>query len=163
MAQVENVYLPDDRFYDPQEHLWAKVEADGRVRVGIDELGRWAAGTIAFVDLHAPGKRLSRKGSTFGTLEADKFVGALRTPIRGVVTEINQKVLEHPTLVNRDPYGEGWFVIIAPTHGDEDLQLLVSGEEAIVRYLQEKIAEYRERGILPDSAIEAVPPSTGSG
>lgn len=155
MARVENVFAPDDRSYDPKEHLWTKIEEDGRVRIGIDALGRWAAGTIAFVDLHVPGKRMSRRGAIFGTLEADKFVGALRTPVRGVVTEINQKLAEAPTLVNRDPYGEGWFVIVDPTHLDEDLQWLVSGEEAIVRYLREKIAEYRERGILPDNELTA--------
>lgn len=149
MAWVEDLYLPDDRYYDPQEHLWAKIE-DGKVKVGIDALGQWAAGTIVYIDLYPPGKRIARKGASFGTLEADKYVGALRSPVRGVIGKINRKVLENPELVNRDPYGEGWFVVLEPTHPDEDLKGLIYGEEAIIYYLQNKIVEYRERGILPE-------------
>jgi glycine cleavage system H protein len=156
MAQVENVYLPDDRYYEPQEHLWVKVEPNG-VKIGIDALGRWAAGTIVYVDLHTIGKRLGKTGAAFGSLEADKFVGALRTPVRGVITQRNQQILENPALVNTDPYHEGWFVVLEPIHLDEDLELLVHGEEAIARYLREKIAEYRERGILPESEVDSVP------
>jgi Glycine cleavage system H protein (lipoate-binding) len=157
MATVENVYLPDDRYYDPQEHLWVKVENEG-VRIGIDALGRWAAGTIVYVDLHAPGKRVAQKGAAFGTLEADKFVGALRAPVRGIIKAVNHKLLENPAIVNTDPYDEGWFVVLEPTHLAEDLKALVHGEGAIVRYLQNKIAEYRERGILPESETDASRP-----
>jgi glycine cleavage system H protein len=153
MPRVENVWLPDDRYYDPKEHLWAKLE-DGLVRVGIDELGRWAAGAISFVDLHSPGKRISRRRAAFGTLEANKFVGALRCPVRGILREINRSVLENPRLVNDDPYGEGWFGLVEPTHLEEDLESLVHGEAAIVEYLTGKINEYRERGILPESKKE---------
>ena len=45
MAKVNELHFPDDRYYDPEEHLWVKVD-DGRVTIGIDELGRWAAGTV---------------------------------------------------------------------------------------------------------------------
>ncbi|MGH7819258.1 MAG: glycine cleavage system protein H [Candidatus Binatia bacterium] len=153
MPKVEDLYLPDDRYYDEKEHLWAKVEG-GLVRVGIDELGRSAAGTISFLDFHAPGKRLVRRGAAFGSLEANKFVGALRAPVRGVIREINRRVVENPNLVNDDAYEEGWFVLLEPTHLEEDLQRLVAGETAIVEYLERRIAEYRDRGILPELRAE---------
>ena len=149
MAKVENLNLPDDRFYDPEEHLWVKLE-DGKVRIGIDELGRSAAGTISYVDLHKPGKRLLRVGRPFGTLEANKFVGALRTPIRGTIVAINQRVLDDPRTVNVDAYRDGWFVEIEPTDLEEDLAALVHGEAAIARYVETKLAEYKSRGILPE-------------
>jgi glycine cleavage system H protein len=154
MAKVERLHLPDDRYYDADEHLWVKV-ADGRATIGIDELGRWAAGTISYVDLHKPGKRLGRRGGAFGTLEAQKFVGALRTPIRGAIVETNPRILDDPRLVNQDPYGEGWFVVIEPSSLEEDLATLVHGKEAIGRYVKRKIAEYSSRGILPDDAPDA--------
>jgi glycine cleavage system H protein len=154
VASVQSLNFPEDRAYDPKEHLWAKIEGR-RARIGIDELGRWAAGTISYVDLHRPGKRLARIGGAFGTIEANKFVGALRTPIRGEIVETNPRLFDDPHLVNRDPYGEGWFVVVEPSHLEEDLALLVRGDQAIVRYVTEKIAEYKSRGILPDDAGEA--------
>ena len=150
MARVEDIFCPADRSYDPKEHLWVKLEDDGLARVGIDELGREAAGTISFLDLHATGKRLAKRGAAFGTLEANKFVGALRSPIRGTIVEVNGALLAEPALANRDPYGEGWFVRIEPSHLEEDSAYLVNGEAAIVAYLERRIAEYRERGILPE-------------
>ena len=155
MANVEGVFLPEDRFYDPKEHLWVKIE-EGLARVGIDELGRWAAGTISFLHFHAPGKRLARRGAAFGSLEANKFVGALRAPVRGVLRAVNPELLENPALVNEDPYGKGWFALIDPSHLEEDLAELVWGDEAITTYLSTRIEDYRERGILPEGPEETL-------
>lgn len=154
MPNVEQLHFPDDRYYDSKEHLWVKIE-DGRARIGIDELGRSAAGTISYVDFHRIGKRIARRGGAFGTLEANKFVGALRTPIRGTIVALNEALRDAPRLVNEDPYGRGWFVVIEPTNLEEDLAALVHGETAIAGYVKAKIAEYRERGILPDDASTA--------
>ena len=151
MAEVNELHFPDDRYYDREEHLWVKVE-DGRATIGIDELGRWAAGTISYVDLHRIGKRIGRKGAAFGTLEANKFVGALRTPIRGTIVAINETLRDEPRIVNEDPYGRGWFVVIEPSNLEEDLTALVRGEADVTRYVQAKIDEYRSRGILPEDA-----------
>ena len=149
MAKIEDLHLPDDRYYDPKEHLWVKLE-NGKATIGIDELGRSAAGTISYLDFHRVGKPLARRGGAFGTLEANKFVGALRTPIRGTIVAVNQAVRDDPRLVNQDAYDRGWFVVIEPSHLEEDLAALVHGEDAIERYVKQKIAEYRERGILPE-------------
>lgn len=154
MASMDSIHLPGDRSYDAKEHLWVKIEG-GRARIGLDELGRWAAGTISYVDLHRAGKTIARRGGAIGTLEANKFVGAVRTPIRGTIVEANARLHEDPRIVNSDPYGEGWFVVIEPTHLEEDLAALVHGEAAIRRYATEKIAEYASRGILPEEAGEA--------
>jgi glycine cleavage system H protein len=153
MDQIERLHFPEDRYYDPKEHLWVRIE-DGRARIGIDELGRWAAGTISYVDFHRVGRRISRQGGAFGTLEANKFVGALRTPVRGVIVAVNEAVRNDPRLVNEDPYERGWFVVIEPTHLAEDLAALVRGEAQVGTYVRTKIAEYRSRGILPEEAGE---------
>jgi len=151
MAKIEDLHLPADRYYDPKEHLWVKV-ADGRATIGIDELGRSAAGTISHLDFHRVGRAIARRGGAFGTLEANKFVGALRTPIRGTIVAVNEAVRDDPRLVNEDAYERGWFVVIEPTHLEEDLAALVHGEVEIERYVTAKIAEYRERGILPEES-----------
>lgn len=151
MAKTQTIRFRDDRYYAPTEHMWVKLE-DRRARIGLDALGCWAAGTIAHIDLQRPAKRLLRVGAAFGTLEANKFVGALRAPLRGTILAVNEAPLQNPRLLNTDPYGEGWLVVLEPTHFAEDLVSLVHGREAILRYASEKVTEYRQRGILPDDA-----------
>ena len=155
MAKFEDLHFPDDRYYDSKEHLWVKLE-DGRATIGIDELGRSAAGTISHVDFHRVGRPIARRGGAFGTLEANKFVGALRTPIRGTIVAVNEAVRDDPRLVNEDAYGRGWFVVIEPSHLEEDVAALVHGEEEIENYVRTKAAEYRSRGILPEDEATTI-------
>ena len=148
MAQVEKFYLPDDLYYEPEDHLWVKIESDV-VRIGMDQLGQEAAGTIVHLKIPLV-KKLLRKKDNFGFLEAGKFVGPLKMPIDGRSIEVNQRVLDQPDLVNRDPYGEGWLILVRPENLAENLRDLLYNEEAITRWLTEKVQDYRERGILPE-------------
>lgn len=149
MAQVEDFYLPDDFYYDPKDHLWAKVESPGRVRVGLDAFGQKAAGSVAYLKI-VPTGRPARKGRAFGSLEAGKYIGPLKAPVNGTVVEVNQLVLDNPSLVNSDPYGDGWFVIIEPSNFEEDVADLVQGAEAIQEWLEREVTDYREKGLLPE-------------
>ncbi len=147
MIRIEEFELLEDLYYDPKDHLWAKVE-NSKVRVGLDMFGQKAAGTVAYVKLLPPGREV-KKGRAFGSLEAGKYVGPLRAPVSGRISEINEKVLKDPTLVNRDPYGDGWFVVIEMSNPDE-LKELVHGEENIRAWLEREIKEYREKGLFPE-------------
>jgi glycine cleavage system H protein len=148
MAQVEKFYLPDDLYYETEGHLWVKVEGE-MVRIGMDQLGQAAAGTIVHMKI-PPVQKLIQKKSNFGFLEAGKFVGPLRMPIDGRIIAINQKVLDHPELVNREPYGEGWMILVRPESLAEDVGGLLHGEETVTRWLEGKVRDYRERGVLPE-------------
>jgi len=147
MAQVEEFYLPDELYYDRKDHLWAKVEG-GLVRVGLDMFGQKAAGTVAYIKLFPPGRKVS-KGRAFGSLEAGKYVGPLRAPVGGTIKETNEKVLANPRLVNTDPYGDGWFVVLEPSNLEADLADLVHGAE-VQSWLENELREYREKGLLPE-------------
>ena len=64
MAQVKDIQLPDDLHYDPKDHLWSRVET-GRVRIGLDQFGQKAAGTVAYIKLLPAGKGLSWETARF--------------------------------------------------------------------------------------------------
>lgn len=151
MAQVEKFYFPDDLYYEPEDHLWVKVEGE-MVRIGMDQLGQEAAGTIVHLKIPLVKKLIKKKGH-FGFLEAGKFVGPLKMPIGGRMIEVNQRVLDQPDLVNRDPYGEGWLIFVRPENLAENVGGLLHGEKAITRWLADKVQDYRERGILPEKGI----------
>lgn len=148
MAQVSEFFLPDDLYYDKKDHLWARLE-DGLVRVGMDQFGACAAGTVAYVKLLPVGKEV-KKGRPFGSLEAGKYVGPLRAPVSGTVTDRNQAVLDNPRLLNTDHYDKGWFVVLTPANLKEDLADLPHGAD-VQTWLANEVGEYEKKGLLkPD-------------
>ncbi len=147
MAQAEEFYLPDDFYYERDDHLWAKIE-DGKVRVGLDQFGQKAAGNVAYVKLMPVGKAVAKRRA-FGSLEAGKYIGPLKAPVAGKIVEVNDAVLANPKLVNSDPYGEAWFVVIEPSNLEGDLADLAHGPD-IQRWLEDEVAEYKARGLLKE-------------
>lgn len=148
MARYEDVFLPDEYYYDRKDHLWAKIE-EGLVRVGLDQFGQKAAGTAAYVKLLPVGRTVA-KGRSFGSLEAGKYIGPLKAPVRGKIVEVNQEVIDNPRLVNTDPYGKGWFVIIEPDNLEEDIKDLVQGAAEIQAWLEQEYKEYTEKGLFAE-------------
>ena len=140
--------MPDELYYDPKDHLWSRVES-GLVRIGLDQFGQKSAGTVAYIKLLPAGKQVL-KGRAFGSLEAGKYIGPLKAQVSGRIVEINPEVLAEPTLVNTDPYGRGWFVVIEPSHLDADLQYRIEGADAIQAWLEAEYRIYTEKGLFAD-------------
>ncbi len=145
MAEVEGIQLPDDLYYHQDDHLWVRVEGS-QARVGIDDQAQRSAGTVSAVRLKPAGRPIS-KGKPFGTMEAGKYVGPLRAPISGKVIEINSEVMMQPRLLNSDPYGMGWLVLVEPENAARDLGEMVHGH-AIQPWLEKSVADWRKRGLL---------------
>jgi glycine cleavage system H protein len=103
--------VPDDRRYTDQ-HEWALPGEDG-VRVGITDYAQDALGDVVFVEPVEVGRRVEA-GEPVAEVESTKSVAEVYAPIAGEVVEVNRAVVESPDLVNADPYGDGWFVVIAP-------------------------------------------------
>lgn len=101
--------VPEDLRYT-DEHEWARRE-NGLVRVGITDYAQDALGDVVFVELPEPGRELEQ-GEAFAEVESTKSVAEVYAPVTGRVAEVNEELIERPELVNQDPYGEGWFVVI---------------------------------------------------
>ena len=104
------------------EHEWIRLEGD-EAYVGITDYAQEQLGDIVFVDVTTEGETLE-KGEVFGTIEVVKTVSDLFLPIGGEVLEINPELEEHPELVNKDPYGEGWLIKMKPD-ADADFDSLL--------------------------------------
>jgi glycine cleavage system H protein len=93
-----------------EEHEW--VRADGaRLTVGITQYAQDALGDVVYVDLPATGTRVE-SGQPFGEVESTKSVSDLYAPVTGTIIERNEALESSPELVNSDPYGDGWMVVI---------------------------------------------------
>jgi glycine cleavage system H protein len=149
MAEYKGIALPDDLYYDPKEHMWAKVDGT-KVQVGLDAFGLKATGgNTQYVKLKPAGAKAMRN-KPFGSIEAGKYIGPLRAPFSGQIAEINQKVIDDPNLVNTDCYGEGYFIVIEAANLDEEISELVSGAENIQKWLEEQYAEYEAKGVFEE-------------
>ena len=103
---------PEDLKYTT-DHEWVRAVSDSTVRFGITDYAQDALGDIVYVDLPDIGRSLEA-GEVFAEVESTKSVNDVYAPVSGVVTEVNEPLLETPELVNSDPYGAGWFVSISP-------------------------------------------------
>ena len=101
---------PDDRRYT-KEHEWVMLDgtAANSAVAGITDFAQDQLGDIVFFELPKVGDSLTHLVK-MGEVESVKAVSDLFSPIDGVVTEINEKLLDHPELVNEDPFGEGWLI-----------------------------------------------------
>lgn len=127
MANVEGYELPDELYYH-REHMWARVE-NGDVVVGITDFAQKLAGDISFVDMPEEGDEVEQD-ERVGTIETGKWLGKLYAPVSGEVTARNEAVEDDPTVINRDPYGEGWIFKIEMS-APEELENLLHGEAAV--------------------------------
>jgi len=102
--------VPEDLRYT-KEHEWARDEGDGRVRVGITDFAQDALGDVVHVDVPAEGTPLTAD-QPFGEVESTKSVSDVFAPVTGSVIEGNPLLEERPELVNEQPYGDGWLVVV---------------------------------------------------
>ena len=111
MTTIDQYEFPDDLYYD-KEHVWARVEDDDIVTIGMTSFGQDLAGEIVYVEVPRVGRSVS-KGEAFMSMESGKWVGRIQSPVSGEIAEANEEVEWESTLVNEDPYGEGWFAKVA--------------------------------------------------
>ncbi len=100
---------PDDLKYT-REHEWARAEG-GRATIGITQYAQDALGDIVYVDLPPVGTAVSG-GATFGEVESTKSVSDIYSPVSGTIVERNEELDKSPELINSDPYGQGWLVVV---------------------------------------------------
>ncbi len=117
---------PGDRKYS-KEHEWVKMEDATQALAGITVYAQDQLGDIVYVDLPKTGATI-RFMEKMGEVESVKAVSDLFSPVTGEVTEINDRLLDHPELVNEDPLGEGWMVRVTVADTAE-LNQLMSAEE----------------------------------
>lgn len=91
-----------------KEHEWVKLEGDVAI-VGITDWAQEKLGEVIYVELPEVGKRFEAM-EAIATVESVKAASDVYAPVAGEVIETNQSIVQEPGLVNKSPYGEGWFV-----------------------------------------------------
>lgn len=109
------------------EHTWLRPEGDDRGRVGITHYAQEQLKDVVFVELPEVGTEVAHM-EPFGVIESVKATNDLYSPVSGEVVEVNHALEDEPGLVNQDPYGKGWMIVVRLTDPSE-LDRLISAAE----------------------------------
>jgi glycine cleavage system H protein len=96
--------------YSPQ-HFWLKQENDNHFRIGLTYHYQKQLGNIVYLELPAPGSLLVRD-EPCGAIESSKASSDLISPLSGKLTEVNKALEDKPGLINKDPYGDAWLMVV---------------------------------------------------
>ena len=102
-----------------KSHEWVEFSEDGTARIGMTDYAQDQMGDLVFVNLPETDDEVTA-GELFGDVESVKAVSDVYSPVSGIVTEINEELLDHPELINSDPYG-AWMILVSEIEGSEDL------------------------------------------
>ena len=125
---------PSDRRYT-KTHEWVRLDGEELV-IGITDHAQQQLGDLTYVDLPEPDSRV-KAGEECIVVESVKAASDVYAPITGVITAVNDTLLQHPEIINQDPYDQGWIIRVRPDDPDAlgrllkscDYESLISDEE----------------------------------
>jgi CheY-like chemotaxis protein/glycine cleavage system H lipoate-binding protein len=133
--------VPAGAFVSPQ-HAWARIELNGAVRLGLDDLIRKIFAKIEGVELPEPGKKIE-KGETLFSLSYGDYTLDIPSPISGQVISVNSEHADHPEWLAIKPFELSWMCRIEPSNLAEELPGLRIGHDAVDWY-QAELDRYSE-------------------
>lgn len=122
MVKVDSFEIPEGLHYS-KDWFWVKIEG-GKAKLGITDYAQKQLREIVFVELPAAGGSL-KANEPFGSVESVKAVSDLISPLTGTIDQVNEEVTSKPEVLNEDPFGKGWLVIITPSNLDAELGALM--------------------------------------
>lgn len=124
--KIDYCEFPDDLLYDLDNGTWGRPDS-GTLRVGITNLLSWTSGAFSKVTFKGVGTGLLR-GQVAGSVEGPMHFDVVRTPVSGVILRINETLKQDPRLLNKNPYGSGWFM---------EVEMKDTGELSLMQELPE--------------------------
>jgi len=105
-----------------KEHEWVE-KSDQIIIVGITEFAQDQLGDIVSIELPQVASSF-KQNDVMVIIDSVKASSDIYCPVDGEIIEINEKLLEHPELINQSPYEEGWIVKIKPSNPEQIDSLL---------------------------------------
>ncbi|MCS7214585.1 MAG: glycine cleavage system protein GcvH [Thermodesulfovibrio sp.] len=119
-----------------REHTWVKVSGKSKkVKVGITDYAQESLGDIIYIELPEIDAHVEAD-TEMAEIESTKTSSPIIAPVSGTVVEINEELIDHPEIINEDPYGKGWIVVIEMDNPQE-LEDLMDYED-YESYLEEE-------------------------
>ena len=127
---------PDDIKYH-REHAWVRVEGK-KATLGITDFAQQQLGDIVYVDLPEIESEVDAD-SELSEIESTKATSPVISPVSGSIAEVNEDLADSPEIINEDPYGNGWLVVIEMGDPSELNDLMNKAEyEQYLKEVEEK-------------------------
>jgi glycine cleavage system H protein len=140
MANIKGYEMPDELYYHDDD-CWVRVDGN-KATVGMTDFFQRESGDIVFVDLPEEEDEVEQ-GEICGKIQSRKWIGKLVAPLSGEIVEINEDLEDDTSLINKDPYGDGWILVIETSDLDSELGGLVHGD-AVVEYIETRVKKAEE-------------------
>jgi glycine cleavage system H protein len=122
LVKVDDYEVVEGLYYS-KDYFWVKIE-NGKARMGITDYAQKQLREIVYAELPSVGATI-KQNEPFGSVESVKAVSDLIAPLSGTIEEVNEEVTSKPELLNEDPYGKGWLLVVTPSNLDEELKNLM--------------------------------------
>lgn len=128
MVKVDGTEVREGLYYN-KDFEWAKIEGD-KVRLGVTDHAQKQLREIVYAELPGLGTTIAQ-GTPYGTVESVKAVSDLVAPVSGEILEVNQEVQSKPELLNEDPYGKAWLLVVKPSNLQAELPNLMDFNKSV--------------------------------
>ena len=128
MVKVGAYEVPEGLYYS-KDFEWIKIEGD-KVRMGVTDYAQKSLREIVYAELPSAGGEV-KQGEPYGTVESVKAVSDLIAAVSGTIEEVNDEAQSKPELLNEDPYGKGWLVVVKPANLQAELANLMDFNAAV--------------------------------
>jgi glycine cleavage system H protein len=133
MTEIRGCAIPEELYYWIEKHVWVRDDGDEVLTIGVTDPAQHLAARVVAVTAKRAG-RVVERGQSVATIESGKWVGPVPSPVNGEILEVNPALAGQPTLVNSDPYGEGWIVRLKASVWSVQRAELHTGPHAIDSY-----------------------------
>ncbi len=159
VVPIANLAAPPADVFVAPGHAWLRIEPNGAVRIGSDRLAPALLGGVSRADVRPLGTRI-RRGEPLASLERDGRKVDLRSPVDGIVSEINGAVARDPGVVREDPFGSGWLARVEPIGLGAALRLTLVAREA-ADWMRGELRRLRDALVQGEPALAASLPDGG--
>jgi glycine cleavage system H lipoate-binding protein len=139
--KVEDLALPGGIFFHAG-HTWAGIDAGGKVKVGLDDFVQRVLGRIDGIKPSKVGATVNRGDKIFSLVQG-KRKADFHSPVDGVISAINEEVINNPAVLKENPYEKGWIYTIKPTNLAQDIKSLSIAEEAM-NWIKNEVQKFKE-------------------
>ena len=144
MVTIEGYEFPDNLNYN-EHSLWARIDDNNIIWVGITDLASKHVEEITYIDIIFEEGESIKINRPFGTIESGKGSITLYSPISGEITEINDELQDAVNQLKDDCYSKGWLVKVKPTNLSEDLEILMKpGTDKLLDWVKKELERIKK-------------------
>jgi glycine cleavage system H lipoate-binding protein/ABC-type phosphate transport system substrate-binding protein len=114
--------VPEGLYFD-KTHTWVYMERDGTVKMGIDDFLQRVAGTFTRIKMKNPGEKIKKNDPVMTLIQNGKQI-VLYAPVSGIIRQMNESLIDKPSVMNSSPFKEGWVYAIEPANWLREIKFL---------------------------------------